>query len=113
MNTMIRTLMMRSLWAVFGWGLILLGDWQAGPLRARAADPGPRGVAAKDGNSACCELLLPYLRRGRAPEFVEMVWAVATGSRMGPGDGWFHAGQSRYRWQWLARRHGVKPTERI
>src|SRR5205085_2369907 len=37
-------------------------------------------------------------------EGVQMVTAVLTGSDMGPGDGWFHPGQSRYGWQWLARR---------
>jgi hypothetical protein len=26
---------------------------------------------------------------------------------MGPGEGWFHAGQSRYHWKWLAARYGV------
>jgi len=27
---------------------------------------------------------------------------------MGPGEGWFHAGQSRHSWKWLAERHGLK-----
>jgi len=38
-------------------------------------------------------------------EAIQMVSAVAAGSEMGPGDGWFHAGQSRYGWEWLARRY--------
>jgi hypothetical protein len=38
-------------------------------------------------------------------EAVEMVTAVVNGSQMGPGEGWFHAGQSRYSWQWLAARY--------
>jgi hypothetical protein len=38
------------------------------------------------------------------PEIVEMIWALASGSEMGPGEGWFHAGQSRYGWEWLAAR---------
>src|SRR5206468_1689253 len=27
------------------------------------------------------------------------------GSKMGPGDGWFHPSQSRFGWKWLAARH--------
>jgi hypothetical protein len=49
----------------------------------------------------------------RIAEAVEMLLAIATGSQMGPGEGWFHAGQSRYGWEWLARRHGVDRTGRI
>jgi hypothetical protein len=41
-------------------------------------------------------------------ESVEMFTAVANGSDMGPGEGWFHAGQSRYGWEWLAARYKVK-----
>ena len=42
--------------------------------------------------------------RIKVPEVVEMAWAIARGSQMGPGDGWFHPGQSRYGWGWLADR---------
>ena len=37
-------------------------------------------------------------------EGVEMVLAIAAGSQMGPGEGWFHGSQSRYSWSWLADR---------
>src|SRR5260370_18500002 len=47
------------------------------------------------------------------PEAAEMLIAIAKGSKMGPGDGWFHAGQSRYGWKWLAEKHGVKTNESI
>jgi Ca2+-binding EF-hand superfamily protein len=40
----------------------------------------------------------------REREAVEMLTAIAEGSQMGPGDGWFHPGQSRYGWSWLAQR---------
>jgi hypothetical protein len=42
-----------------------------------------------------------------------MLWAIANGSHMGPGEGWFHAGQSRYGWDWLVKRHGIKRNGRI
>ncbi len=41
----------------------------------------------------------------RPPEILEMLLAVAQGSQMGPGDGWFHASQTRYDWNWLAARY--------
>ena len=37
-------------------------------------------------------------------EAVQMISAILAGSQMGPGEGWFHPGQSRYGWDWLARR---------
>lgn len=49
------------------------------------------------------------VRRGAAEvyprEFVQMLTAVLTGSQMGPGEGWFHPGQTRYGWKWLAARY--------
>jgi hypothetical protein len=35
---------------------------------------------------------------------VQMLAAIARGSMMGPGDGWFHPGQGLYGWDWLAAR---------
>jgi Ca2+-binding EF-hand superfamily protein len=43
--------------------------------------------------------------RIRVPEIVEMLWALATGGDLEGGVGWFHAGQSRYSWDWLAARY--------
>jgi hypothetical protein len=37
----------------------------------------------------------------KLPEAAEMLLAIARGSDMGPGSGWFHPGQSRFGWQWL------------
>jgi len=42
--------------------------------------------------------------RVRRAEAVEMVRAIAGGSQMGPGEGWFHPGEGRYGWKWLAAR---------
>jgi Ca2+-binding EF-hand superfamily protein len=38
----------------------------------------------------------------KQPEIVEMLMAIAHGSDMGPGDGWFHGSTTRYDWKWLA-----------
>jgi hypothetical protein len=40
----------------------------------------------------------------RPPEILEMVTAIARGSPMGPGGGWFHPSQTRYDWGWLSAR---------
>ncbi len=45
------------------------------------------------------------VQRVQRIEAVEMATALATGSQMGPGEGWFHAGQTRYDWKWLAARY--------
>jgi hypothetical protein len=49
----------------------------------------------------------------RYPEIMQMLWAVANGSQMGPGEGWFHPGTSRYSWKWLAARYDPKKKGRI
>jgi hypothetical protein len=64
---------------------------------------------------------LRYLNAGRKAvdsikqlEFVEMAGAVLKGSDMGPNDGWFrHGSQSRYGWDWLAKKHGIAPDKSI
>ncbi len=50
---------------------------------------------------------------GQVPESLEMLWAVVRGSHMGPGEGWFHRGQSQYGWPWLAARHHKDLAGRI
>lgn len=66
------------------------------PLAAAAGETG--GAAHGLGHT---------LERLRRLEVVEMVAAILSGSPLGPGAGWFHPGQSRYGWDWLAARHGV------
>ncbi|MEX2026180.1 MAG: deiodinase family protein, partial [Pirellulaceae bacterium] len=41
------------------------------------------------------------------PEAVEMLIAIANGSQMRPSEGWFHPGQARYGFKWLAGRHAA------
>ncbi len=45
------------------------------------------------------------IARVKDREAVRMVTAILEGSQMGPGDGWFGPGQSRYGWAWLAARY--------
>jgi hypothetical protein len=45
----------------------------------------------------------------RPAEISEMIWAIFSGSQMGPGEGWFKDGQSRYSWAWLAERCHADP----
>ena len=41
------------------------------------------------------------------PESVRMLLAVARGANMGAGEGWFGPADSRFSWDWLARKTGV------
>jgi hypothetical protein len=43
-------------------------------------------------------------RNLRQREGTQMLLAIAQGSQMGPGDGWFKSGQGMYDWKWLAGR---------
>lgn len=47
----------------------------------------------------------------RLPESVQMLLAILRGSQMGAGEGWFGPAESRFSWDWLARRHGLSPDE--
>ena len=74
----------------------LLATFVAGTGTAlRAQD-----AAASDAPSAAASFNL----FSRPPEIVEMVAAIAGGSQMGPGEGWFHRGQTRFDWNWIADR---------
>jgi hypothetical protein len=85
--------------------LLFAGALAANSSRCLAADHSP----------ALPPLLDPASYAGlvRPPEIVEMLRAVAGGSHMGPGEGWFHPGKSRYGWEWLAARHHVNSAGRI
>jgi hypothetical protein len=95
--------------------MILLIGWFAVTalgLPCRAAQPAPQAAKVEPGGQAVVDLVR-YLGKLRCPEIVEMLAAIVNGSQMGPGEGWFHPGQSRYSWQWLAQRYGAKPDGRI
>jgi thiol-disulfide isomerase/thioredoxin len=47
------------------------------------------------------------------PESVRMLIAIARGSQMGPGEGWFGPGQTRFDWKWLAGLHGAEADAEI
>lgn len=85
-------------------------------LQAPAAPPARKSPASERG------VLDPLLYRDlsvggldqvRRLEIVQMLSAVASGSQMGPGDGWFRPSQSRYDWKWLARRFDADGDGRI
>jgi AhpC/TSA family/EF hand len=57
--------------------------------------------------------LRQYVANCKPPEIFEMLNAIAHGSEMGPGDGWFHGAQSRYGWNWLAAHYDANHDGRI
>src|SRR5438067_2429950 len=80
-----------------------------GPRPCAAADP-PRGPLDP---LRYTELLRRQAARVRQWEAAEMLSAILGGSQLGPGDGWFHPGQSRYGWSWLAARFDADPRGKI
>lgn len=94
--------------------LLLAGMvWGAAAVPAPAAGPPPRKAGAKSQRSTLDTVLQRTVGDWRWPEIVEMVWAIANGSEMGPGEGWFHPSQSRYGWDWLATRYDADKNGRI
>jgi hypothetical protein len=79
----------------------------------RAADAVPELPRTLRLSPAWREMLWQCVRERRPPEIVQMALAIARGSQMGPNAGWFHDGQSRYGWQWLARRYDANRDGRI
>src|SRR5258708_30417141 len=56
---------------------------------------------------------LPRPSSGQWPEVAEMLAALVRGETFGPGVGWFHSGQSRHGWEWLAARFDADHDGRI
>jgi hypothetical protein len=78
--------------------------WTVATLPAPAIGPPAKAAAIRFDLRTAYQTVRGLVPNMRTPEIVEMVSAIAGGSRMGPGEGWFHDGQSRYGWQWLAAR---------
>ena len=90
------------------WSLRTTPSRSAEPPRRSQAELGSQGVKAPPPLTfeQWLRLSVPKIK---VPEIVEMLWAIANGSQMGPGEGWFHSGQGRYGWNWLAALQGVDP----
>lgn len=90
-------------------GLLLLVPALGATGGAAAAEPSDgerlaRLVSTLHGHGP--ELLKRIAAWAGEREFTRMFLAVARGSNMGPGDGWFGPSRSRYDFAWLAARHG-------
>jgi thiol-disulfide isomerase/thioredoxin len=84
-------------------------------LEAQSSDAAakPKGEKTADDERAedaarAAKWLQSAFKGQTTPEAAEMLIAIARGSRMGPGEGWFHPGQGRFGWKWLADRHGIR-----
>lgn len=93
----------------------------ASALKGPEADTSPAALAAlvkEKGSSpeeleALANVLEKAYDKSQPPESVRMLIAIARGSQMGPGSGWFGPAQARYSWEWLAKLHSVPPSEGI
>src|SRR3954452_87847 len=93
------------------------GRWTAVLALLLVGASSTRAQSSKDERAEDAARAAKWLQsafRGQTtPEAAEMLIAIAKGSRMGPGEGWFHPGQSRYGWKWLADKHCIKLRESI
>jgi thiol-disulfide isomerase/thioredoxin len=92
-----------ALWSLFGSAYAQAPKSPAKPKPEKAQDEGARAA----------EWLKKSFGGQPLTEAAEMLVAIAKGSEMGMGDGWFHPGQSRYGWKWLAQKHGISPSGTI
>jgi hypothetical protein len=87
--------------------------WGAAGLPLLAADPASRSERQARDRSALDGVLRHTVGDWHCPEILEMMWAIANGSEMGPGEGWFHPAQGRYGWDWLTARYDADKDGRI
>ncbi|HWB12802.1 MAG TPA: deiodinase family protein [Pirellulales bacterium] len=83
---------------------------------ANGAPAGGPGTAAGDPNQsrlATAEWLEKAFEGNEMPESVRMLVAIARGSQMGPGEGWFGPAATRYDWKWLAAANGSEAATEI
>lgn len=112
----------RSVIGILSMGL-LMTSLTSGNLKG--ADPAPTNgektaeERAPSDSPAPQEAALPLAEIEKAyrgstpPEAVRMLLAIARGSNVGPGEGWFGPAATRYSWKWLAKRHGISESETI
>ena len=83
------------------------------PANAQAAPAGNRGGDTKPSpeQAAVADWIEEAFAGSDMPESVRMLVAIARGSQMGPGEGWFGPSQTRYDWEWLAGVNGSENYE--
>jgi thiol-disulfide isomerase/thioredoxin len=81
---------------------------QSSGLPARAKEEKTAADERAEDAARAAKWLQSAFKGQTTPEAAEMLIAIAKGSRMGPGEGWFHPGQNRFGWKWLADKHGVR-----
>ncbi|HUY89484.1 MAG TPA: deiodinase family protein [Pirellulales bacterium] len=80
---------------------------------ANAPPGGPSETIHVPPEQAAADWLEKAFAGQQMPESVQMLAAIARGSQMGPGEGWFGPGQTRYDWKWLARTTGAEAAAEI
>ncbi|MEX0641542.1 MAG: hypothetical protein WD468_02515 [Pirellulales bacterium] len=86
---------------------------QSSPTPVKSDGPSVNGKLLDDRKAAeAAAAALEAAYAGvRPPESVRMLAAILRGSKMGPGEGWFEASETRYTWKWLAGHSGVDPAK--
>ena len=96
-----------------GWVALAVVSLIANAASAQTPGTPPTPADGTQDAARAAKWLQSAFKGQTTPEAARMLIAIAQGSKMGPGEGWFGPGQGRYGWKWLANRHGVKPGEAI
>lgn len=76
-------------------------------------ETGERAPSSPEALAALAAVLERAYAGEQPPESVRMLIAIARGTMLGPGQGWFGPAQSRYSWAWLAQTHGISEPQAI
>lgn len=91
-------------------GAILLVGFAAAPAFSQTKKP---MSATSEELMALANVLQKAYAGEPSPEAVKMLKAIAEGSMMGPGEGWFGPAQTRYSYAWLAKLHKLADDQPI
>lgn len=92
---------------------LLLATNRADELYAQAPGPSETPDRAALEGDALADWLEQSFEGSEVPEAVRMLAAISRGSQLGPGEGWFGPGQTRYTWEWLAASQGDAAAQAI
>src|SRR5437660_6184513 len=91
--------------------ILLLG--LIGVTPCQAADPASNPPRSPLNPLLYRDVVFHQIHAVTRSEGLEMVRAILDGSQMGPGEGWFHSGKSRYSWDWLAENYDADKDGKI
>ncbi|MDB5392042.1 MAG: Iodothyronine deiodinase [Planctomycetaceae bacterium] len=110
----------RAIWSVLficSHSIMVLSNATAQESPKQPAAPGTEGRSPAAAAARTAAVPLKEVEQAYAgtaqPESVKMLLAIARGSKMGPGEGWFGPAATRFNWKWLSESQGLADADSI